>query len=43
MGSVVQLKKQITNAYTDLLNSVDIKTIWQEDDNFICSEKWIIS
>ena len=25
MGSVVQLKKQITNAYTDLLNSVDEK------------------
>ena len=26
MGSVVQLKKQITNAYTDLVNSVDDET-----------------
>ena len=31
MGSVVQLKKQITNAYTDLLNSVDEKLSLVED------------
>ena len=31
MGSVVQLKKQITNAYTDLLNSVDEKLSLGED------------
>ena len=31
MGSVVQLKKQITDAYTDLLNSVDDKLSLVED------------
>ena len=31
MGSVVQLKKQITNTYTDLLNSVDDKLSLVED------------
>ena len=31
MGSVVQLKKQITNAYTDLVNSVDEKLSLVED------------
>jgi len=32
MGSVVQLKKQITNAYTDLVNSVDEKLSLVEDN-----------
>ena len=37
------LPEKPDDSIIDLLKSVDIKTIWQEDDNFICSENWMIS
>ena len=36
------LPEKPDDSIINLLKFVDIKTIWQEDDNFICSEKWII-
>ena len=37
------LPEKPDDSIINLLKSVDIKTIWQEDDNFICSENWMIS